>query len=208
MWLDSSTWGKREVRKVILLAGNWHPKVKQFPRAAVVAQGVSFQCTILHPLPKVSHAVEGLLFLQMVYREDFICFRHSTALTWCLLSPYWEVCSKAFLVHWNRAGHKADKISVLYYWPRADRCMPSIVLKLTIKSGNYAGPAQFPVGRKEDERDTKSGWERFQICQRGKDWLSGMFRSPKTEDCTHTIAVFQHDPEESHFLTFNCMNRK
>lgn len=37
---------------------------------------------------------------------------------------------------------------VLYDWPRADRCMPLMVLKLTIKNGHRAGPREFPAERR------------------------------------------------------------
>ena len=92
---------------------------------------------------------------------------------WCLWSPYWEACSKTFLVHWSPAGHKTNKISVLYDWPRADRCIPLVVLELTVTNGNCVGPVEFPVGRKEgrkeDERGPYSGCGRCQECQRGEE---------------------------------------
>lgn len=142
MTFDSSIWGKRKVRKIILLAGKWDPK-------------------------RLSISLK----LQSLLREELVRLYSPSTAPFCILSSnflmgwresvppngsqreyrFFQVlyCShlmftvslsrhlfKGFSSSLKGIGHKANKISILYYWPGADRCMPLIVLKLTIKNGN------------------------------------------------------------------------
>lgn len=171
-------------------------EAKQLTQAVRGPCRLSFQGTLLHPLPKLPPGAEGMFF-RMVSRGDFICFRQSAVLIWHLLYCYWEVCSKAFLVHWNCAGHKANKIEVCFPGPgQTDACLNCF--KADNQEWSLCWPSRIPCWRKMKELLTQA-MEGTRCAREVRNWVSEMLRSPRAALCkTAPIVVFQDNLEESH----------
>lgn len=147
------------------------------------------------------------------YREGFV-----SGVRWLSFDVYCYsscgVCSKAFLVPWNCAGRKANKISIFYYWPRTDRCMPLDCFKADSQAWSLCWPVRIPCWREMKVIRTQAV-EGARCVREVRNWLSWTFRSPSTapRKTAHT-AVFQHNSEESHFFrnvimqTVKCLYHK